>query len=195
MTSHLPSAAAQLSLGFGNDIPTESLFFAVMPDEEIAYRIAELAAGLCDEHQLSGRLFEPERLHITLHHLGEYAGLPPSLLAKVKQAAGRVRLPEFEVCFDQVGSFSGQRLHPYVMRSEADDELFLGLHQELARCTQSIVGKASRSFTPHLTLLYDQRRLPLQPVQPIRWWVREFVLVRSFLGQSRYQIEGRWSLG
>jgi 2'-5' RNA ligase len=32
-------------------------------------------------------------------------------------------------------------------------------------------------------------------VQPLRWFVREFVLIRSFLGQSRYQLEGRWQLG
>jgi len=29
----------------------------------------------------------------------------------------------------------------------------------------------------------------------MRWLVREFVLIRSFLGQTRYQLEGRWTLG
>ena len=195
MTSHLSSAEAQLSLGFGHDIPTERLFFAVLPDEHTAERITELAYSLCEQHQLNGHVIEPERLHITLHHIGDYAVLPPSLLGKVRQAARRVRRPEFQVCLDQVGSVTGSDRHPYVMRSETGEELFVALQQELARCMAGIVGKPARASRPHLTLLYDSRRLPVQPVQPLRWWVREFVLVRSFLGQSRYQIEGRWSLG
>ena len=60
---------------------------------------------------------------------------------------------------------------------------------------QGAGGKPGHAFTPHMTLLYDQRRLPLQPVQPLRWHVGEFLLVRSFLGQTRYQLEGRWQLG
>ncbi|MBN8798219.1 MAG: RNA 2',3'-cyclic phosphodiesterase [Stenotrophomonas nitritireducens] len=195
MTKFIPSAEAQLSLGLGSDIPTERLFFAVMPDPATAWRIAELAEGLRGEHGLDGRPLARERLHVTLHHLGDYAGLPPSLLAKVQQAAARVRMPEFEVCFDEVGSFAGGRQHPFVLRSEHGADLLQGLHQELARCLQAIGSRPDPGFTPHLTLLYDKRRLPVQPVQPMRWLVREFVLIRSYLGQTRYQMEGRWSLG
>lgn len=195
MKKFLPSDHAQLSLGFGNDIPTERLFFAVMPDVQTAARIAEIAEGLRREHGLSGHLLAPERLHITLHHLGDYAGLPPSLLARVQQLAARVRLPGFEVCFDQVGSFASSRQCPFVLRSESGAELLHGLHQELGRCLQGVGSRSDHAFTPHMTLLYDPRRLPVQPVQPIRWLVREFVLIRSFLGQTRYQLEGRWQLG
>lgn len=195
MTKYLPSTEAQLSLGLGSDIPTERLFFAVLPDAAMAARIAELAEGLREEHGLTGHPLARERLHITLHHLGDYAGLPPSLLAKVQQAASRVRMPEFEVCFDQVGSFAGNRQNPFVLRSDHGTELLHGLHQELARCLQGVGGKPDPRFTPHMTLLYDKRRMPIQPVQPLRWFVREFVLIRSFLGQTRYQLEGRWPLG
>lgn len=195
MTKYLPSTEAQLSLGFGSDIPTERLFFAVMPDPATAARIAELAEGLREEHGLAGHPLARERLHITLQHLGDYAGLPPSLLARVQQAAARVRMPEFEVCFDQVGSFAGKRQHPFVLRSDHGAELLHGLHDELARCLQGVGGKPDPRFTPHMTLLYDKRQMPVQPVQPLRWFVREFVLIRSFLGQTRYQLEGRWQLG
>jgi len=195
MTKFLPSADAQLSLGLGSDIPTERLFFAVMPDAATAARIAELAEGLREEHGLDGHPLARERLHVTLHHLGDYAGLPPSLLARVQQAAGRVRMPEFEVCFDQVGSFAGNRHNPFVLRSDYGADLLHGLHAELARCLQGVGSKPDLRFTPHLTLLYDKRRLPVQPVQPLRWQVREFVLIRSYLGQIRYQLEGRWQLG
>ncbi len=158
MTKFIPSAEAQLSLGLGSDIPTERLFFAVMPDPATAWRIAELAEGLRAEHGLDGRPLARERLHVTLHHLGDYAGLPPSLLAKVQQAAARVRMPEFEVCFDEVGSFAGGRQHPFVLRSEHGADLLQGLHQELARCLQVIGSRPDPGFTPHLTLLYDPCR-------------------------------------
>ncbi len=195
MKKFLSSDQAQLSLGIGSDIPTERLFFAVLPDPLTAERVAELAEGLRDEHGLEGRPLDTERLHITLHHIGDYAGLPPSLLARVRQAASRVRAPEFEVCFDQVGSFAGNHQNPFVLQSEYGAELLGDLHAELARCLQSVGSKPNPRFTPHMTLLYDRRRMPVQPVQPLRWFVREFVLIRSFLGQSRYQLEGRWQLG
>ena len=195
MKKYLPSDQAQLSLGIGSDIPTERLFFAVLPDPLTAERVAELAEGLRDEHGLEGLPLAAERLHITLHHVGDYAGLPPSLLAKVRQAAARVRSPEFEVCFDQVGSFAGNQKSPFVLRSEYGAELLHDLHAELARCLHSVGSKVDPRFTPHMTLLYDRRRMPIQPVQPLRWFVREFVLIRSFLGQSRYQLEGCWQLG
>lgn len=195
MNKPLPSAAAQLSLGFGDDIPTERLFFAVMPDPSTAARIVELATALCDEHGLTGKLLQRDRLHVTLHHLGDYAGVPPGLLARAQQAAARLRLPAFEVCFDQVGSFAGNRQHPFVLRGESGVERLHALQQELGRCLQGIGNKPGHAFTPHVTLLYDRRRLPLQPVQPLRWHVGEFVLIRSFLGQTRYQLEGRWPLG
>ena len=87
MTKFLSSTEAQMSLGFGGDIPTERLFFAVMPDAVTAARIAELADGLRGDHGLEGWPLACERLHVTLHHLGDYAGLPPGLLAKAQQAA------------------------------------------------------------------------------------------------------------
>lgn len=184
-----------MSLGFGDDIPTERLFFAVMPDAHTAARIIELAAGLCEEHGLVDKLLHRDRLHVTLHHVGDFAGIPPALLARVQQAAGRLRMPAFEVCFDQVGSFSGRRQNPFVLRGESGVEHLHSLQQALARSLQGVGGKPGHAFTPHMTLLYDQRRLPLQPVQPLRWHVGEFLLVRSFLGQTRYQLEGRWQLG
>jgi 2'-5' RNA ligase len=50
------------------------------------------------------------------------------------------------------------------------------------------------SFVPHVTLLYDGRRVPQQDVAPISWTVREFVLVRSRLGQGRHEPLARWPL-
>jgi 2'-5' RNA ligase len=43
-------------------------------------------------------------------------------------------------------------------------------------------------------MLYDGRLVAGQPVEPIRWVVREFVLVHSLLGQTRHEVLGRWAL-
>jgi 2'-5' RNA ligase len=43
-------------------------------------------------------------------------------------------------------------------------------------------------------LLYDDRHLDNQPISPIRWWVREFVLVHSLLGRTHYNFLARFPL-
>ena len=51
-----------------------------------------------------------------------------------------------------------------------------------------------RRWMPHITLLYDGRGIGEHVVEPVRWTVKELVLVHSLLGQSRYIPLGRWSL-
>jgi len=50
------------------------------------------------------------------------------------------------------------------------------------------------SFTPHVTLLYDRRNVVDQPVEPISWRVRDFVLVQSLLGLTQHIPLKRWRL-
>jgi 2'-5' RNA ligase len=51
-----------------------------------------------------------------------------------------------------------------------------------------------KRFTPHMTLLYDHRSIDMRPVEPVRWKVREFVLIRSLVGQHKHDCLGRWEL-
>jgi len=53
---------------------------------------------------LRGGPLSPERLHVTLHHIDDYAGLPPQVVAAVRDAAVTVRMEPFEVEFDRVAS-------------------------------------------------------------------------------------------
>ena len=50
---------------------------------------------------------------------------------------------------------------------------------------------ATREFTPHVTLLYAERRVEEYPIEPIRWMVNEFVLVHSKNGHAHL---ARWPL-
>lgn len=192
---YLSSADAQLSLGLGEEKPSERLFFAVMPDAGTAAAIGALTRELAGREHLRGKPLAEERLHVTLHHLGDYAGLPPSLLARARAAAERLRMPAFEVRFDRVGTFGGRgRQLPCVLRGEEGVKGLFQLQRALARrmAEQGITGDTR--FTPHLTLCYSDAALPLQRIEPVQWRVQELVLIRSFLGQTRYQLEGRWAL-
>ena len=57
-----------------------------------------------------------------------------------------------------------------------------------------LARRVSAQYTPHLTLLFDERRVVERGVEPIGWTVRELVLVRSLHGQARHVALGRWPL-
>lgn len=189
----------QLSLGgFDPPAPTDRLFFAVFPDAEAAGRIAALAQGLRDAHGLRGKPLGVQRLHVTLHHLGDYAGLPRDVVVLAEAAAADVSMPAFEVAFDSVSSFAGRtRKRPCVLRGSHDALAPLcALQVALGRAMAGagLLQWVERDFTPHVTLLYDDRRLDPQPVERIAWTVREFALVHSLLGRTEHRVLGRWSL-
>lgn len=111
---YLSSAEAQLSLGLGEEKTTERLFFAVMADAPTAEHAARIADSLLRGGHAEGKPLARERLHVTLHHLGDYAGgLPPSLVSRASQATTRVQMDAFAVEFDRVGTFvAGARNFP-----------------------------------------------------------------------------------
>lgn len=183
--------------GFEAPRPTDRLFYALLPDEDTAARIAALARSLHDEHALQGRRLQATRLHVTLHHLGDHAGLPDDVVAKARDAAAAVAMPAFGIAFDSVSSFTGRpRNRPLVLRGT------MGVVQAVAFQTtlgerMAVAGLGrwiERNFTPHLTLLYDDRSVAPQTIEPIAWTVREFVLVHSLLGRTEHRILGRWPL-
>jgi 2'-5' RNA ligase len=58
-----------------------------------------------------------------------------------------------------------------------------------------IEGDTTKSrYTPHMTLLYDDSLVMERPVETMAWTVREFVLVRSLLGQTVHVPLARWPL-
>ncbi|SAK67289.1 2'-5' RNA ligase [Caballeronia hypogeia] len=175
---------------------TDSLFFALYPDEAAAALIDELAARLRVGHRLKARAISADRLHVTLHYLGAFAGLPADLLAQARAAASQVRLPPVDITLDRIESFSGRRAkRPLVLSGDATDSLD-ALEQSLGAAldTAGIPLKRHPRFTPHVTLLYDEHRIARQAITPIAWTAREFALVRSFLGQSRHEVLARWPL-
>jgi 2'-5' RNA ligase len=179
---------------------TDRLFFALFPDAATAGRIGSLAQDLRVEHRLRGNALEAARFHITLHHLGDHAGLPGDLVAAARTAAERVSAPAFEVVFDTAVSFAGRSRKPgkkpFVLRGGEGLAAVVDFQQHLGEAMRATVAGryAEARFTPHVTLVYDDREVAQRPVDPIGWTVNEFVLVHSLIGQTKHIVLGRWPL-
>lgn len=177
--------------------PTDRLFFAVFLPDHAASSVGKLQGDLQQKYRLSGRPLPADRLHITLVHLGDYAGLPRDIVEKGMTAGAGLRIEPFDVTFDRVGSFAGRaRNKPLVMQGAEGAQSVLALQGALHdQMRQAGLGKLAKAYTPHVTLLYDNADVPEQPIEPISWRVTEVVLVHSLLGKTQHYHLGRWTLG
>jgi RNA 2',3'-cyclic 3'-phosphodiesterase len=198
MNRRVPQSDAQMSLaGFDAPRPSDSLFFGVLPGPEAVARIDTLAHALRDSLGLHGQPRRRDHLHVTLHHLGPYAGVPPDVVAAACEAASGVLLRQFQARFDRASSFAGgMGKRPVVLLGDPAATGLHGLHAALAaRLSLCGLGRGTeRAFAPHVTLLYDARAVTEQVIPPVAWTVREFVLIHSLLGRGEYRALGRWPL-
>lgn len=172
-----------------------NVFFGLMPDDATRTRMTEAVASLRERHDPQGRWLKPARYHLTLHFLGTFAELPEDRIAAAMHAADGLRSPRFELVLDRAGHFSGGV--GWLGSAHIDpplQQLWEELRQALAR--EHVATKGHARFVPHVTVLRDARRpLPEEPITPIRWPVREVVLIDSVLGASNeYRPLGRWPL-
>jgi 2'-5' RNA ligase len=177
--------------------PTDRLFFAICPEASATERITAAAQKLCGAFDLKGRPFAPKRLHVSLHHLGDHAGVPNDIVAKAYEAASSLSEAAFDVRFDRAGSFmGGRRKLPLVLRGgNAIIPLIAFQHALGEAMARSGLGRwVAPRYTPHVTLLYDNRYVEARDVEPIEWTVRAFVLIHSVLGKTKHIHLARWAL-
>jgi len=190
------NSSAQLSLdGIGAaPLPTDRLFFAILPDAGAAAHAELFAQQIAVAHGLSGKPLATERLHVTLHHLGDYAGLPHEIVAALHRAVSALRFPPFEVVLDRAMTFGRSGRRPVVLGGRSSGVAGLVAIQQALLA--AIGGRASGTFAPHLSLLYDEQAVPEHDVAPIAWIAREFVLFRSPINQPKrgYETLARWPL-
>jgi 2'-5' RNA ligase len=181
--------------------PTDRLFFALFPSDEAISQIVKTSQQLRDEHGLTGKSLSNDRLHVTLHHVGDYAGgLPNGLVEAAQDVASKIVMPAFEVTFDRAMSFAGRpRNRPFVLRGNERQDGGLAVlmafqkNLYLAMCRAGLQGpRTNAKFAPHVTLMYDDQAVAEQAVEPVRWTAHDFVLVHSLLGQTRHIHLGRW---
>lgn len=173
----------------------QRIFFAALPDVNTAARIFDLAEKLKRANKMDANLILPEHLHVTLFHLGDWAALPDEIVRIAKVAAGQVTAPSFDVEFTRSGSFRNRTgIFPFVLTGDVTE--WRGLYDALAQALQKngLGGATKGSFEPHVTLTYDEVRAKPAPIAPVKWTVRDFVLVHSELGKTKHHHLGRWPL-
>ncbi|MDH6594420.1 2'-5' RNA ligase [Variovorax sp. TBS-050B] len=170
-----------------------SLFFAILPPPAVAEAVAALAAQLDGAHSLKAKLTDPERLHVTLHHLGDYTAVPRKVLQAALDAAATVAPPAFEIAFDEALRFDKSRAFVLASGQPAGTAALVAFRQRLGEALADAGFKPERGFTPHMTLGYTPRKVALQPVAPaLRWHADAFVLLESHVGEHIYEPRGKW---
>jgi 2'-5' RNA ligase len=162
------------------------VFLAVLPDLDAKVRIA----GLKDELGLRGSAVAPDRLHVSLHWVGDHE-TPPAILEAAERAAAAIDMPCFRVAFDRLQTFNGRGQIPIVL---AGGEELVGLVMLRELLADRLNHRMKRDFNPHLTFLYGDQATPEITIAPVSWIVRELVLVRSLHGQGRHLVLGRFPL-
>lgn len=158
----------------------------------------DLAARVHSEHGLRGRLIKPQLLHVTLHPFGEFDAddWPLAIVDAAIAAGDSLDWRSFGVVFDRVMSFDRRMAREPVVLVGDERRMapLLAFQHALGEAMHKEgVGEYVRRFlTPHVTLLYDERRLQKQEAEPIAWTVREFELVRSYVGETRHETLGKW---
>lgn len=187
--------SSQLSFSDMERPVTDRLFYALLPDVESAGQIVELARRLRADHHPKGALISSERLHVTLVFLGDFAGLPKGIVSSALIAGERLMGIPFEVTFDRLQKF-GHGKQAVVLRGEDGAAGVNEFRRRLVEATlyQGLKPLGPAGFTAHITLMYDDGPIKQKQVAPIGWTAKEFVLVRSLIGKSRYEILGRWPL-
>jgi RNA 2',3'-cyclic 3'-phosphodiesterase len=147
------------------------------------------------ERGLTGGPIARESLHVSLHAVGAWHGLSPAAVRTAKDVGALLSKPPFEVVFDRAMSFAGNRAFALRAEAEATFTSFhcaLGIEMKKAGIGRSVTPR----FTPHMTLLYGDRMVAERSIEPIRWVVRDFVLVQSLRGrgQNKHIHLARWPL-
>jgi 2'-5' RNA ligase len=179
---------------------TDRLFFAVLPDPALYRQIELLAEDLRSAHGLTANPVKSTRLHVSMHDLGDHAGMPDRLVELAGRAAASVAVVPFTLRFDRAMSFASRsRLSggsPLVLCGDEGVVGLLGLHRALAESlARAGVRMKLGSATPHLTLLYDAKMVAQQTIAPVEWRVRDFVLLHTHIGKKQsYRVLGRWAL-
>lgn len=190
-----PDVVLNPSSRAGGVDPGDNFFFAILPEgapRDQAWAVADA------RQRTRGRpdyRVPKACLHITLGGVARGAGLTPEMLTSAKAAAGEVRMRPFLVELNRVEAWSGPS-RPTVMTGE---EGVIGLRDLQHRLRLALAAarpglRWAASFEPHLTLMRGGPAAEIEYVQPIRWTVRDFVLVRSHVGAGRYTLLHRWPL-
>lgn len=169
----------------------ERLFFALWPEPQVRARLECLVRS--EAVARIGKPVAAENLHLTLVFLGACASRERDCM---KGAAAQVRVPGFSLCLDRIGYWRRSRILWAGADGEPPElvELVGSLSRHLAQCGYH---PESRPYRAHLTLARKAGwPVSVPPMEPVRWRVQTFCLVRSVTTSSgsQYEILHTWPL-
>jgi RNA 2',3'-cyclic 3'-phosphodiesterase len=179
--------------------PGINYFFAVLPDDAARSEIVGVGERFRKSHRVSGSPVGIDSLHLSLCPMGKPERLRQPLESALLAAAGEVRAKGFVAGLDSAMRFSARDgQFPFVLCADtATIESTLQLRKAIAAAQSSVGLQVSgvSSFLPHVTLLQGYAVDAIEEsIASIHWHVHEFVLIRSFFGQSQNEVIGRWPL-
>lgn len=145
------------------------LFYALWPDEAVLRALERTQVALRGAG--SGRFTRRERLHVTLHFLGERGaeGVQPAMEA-LEAAAGGGSLP---LSLGPIGTFG------------REGTLYASVCDETGRLRALAEALGARHYVPHITLARNYRGdFAHVQVPEAAWTAREAHLVESRLGRA-----------
>ncbi|CAN5864170.1 MAG: RNA 2',3'-cyclic phosphodiesterase [Chromatiales bacterium USCg_Taylor] len=173
------------------EAPTQRLFFALWPSEEVRSGLAEVMASL---HVGRAKPVLAENLHITLLFLGSVTA--QTRICAETVAEGIAGHP-FELRLDQIGLWPKSGILWVGAREvpESLAALVRDLHLGIAGCG---IDLDARPFKPHVTLMRKALVVRRErPLVAVAWRVDDFALVESKTTPdgAHYQVLTSWRLG
>lgn len=187
-----PLTPAELAAGI-------DYFFAVRPDDPARSAIAEAAARFRKAQRVSGVPVPIDSLHLSLCPTGRTERLRQPLEQALLAAGAQVRATGFMVTLDAaMRCIAKDGQFPFVLcADQASTQAALALRKSIADAQREVglqVGGVS-SFHPHVALQFGPAIDAIEEsITPIQWHAHEFLLLRSFFGQSRHEVIGCWPL-
>ncbi|MHB1216511.1 MAG: RNA 2',3'-cyclic phosphodiesterase [Thiobacillus sp.] len=167
------------------------LFFALWPDD--ATRAALNRTGKWLHQHWGGRRMRADTLHITLAFLGE---TPVDKLDALIACADSVEIEAFDLVLDEAGYWRHNHIG-WLGASETPPQHFELVGALNAGLQAAGFAVDARPHVPHVTLLRKSLGGELLSCAPVRWPIRDFVLVQSVTesDSAHYEVIRRWPLG
>jgi RNA 2',3'-cyclic 3'-phosphodiesterase len=182
--------------------PTQGthFFFALKPDDKATVEIARICERFRKSHRLMGTPVDAEEFHLTLVDMGRPERLQQPMESALVAAAESVSIKGFEVSLDSAVRLSAAKdgNFPFVLCADNTSsawalKLRVAIAEAQRRFGLQVPGVSN--YLPHVTLMRGNAiDTVAESMPPIRWNAHEFLLIRSFFGQSRHEVIGRWPL-
>ena len=146
-------------------------FFAICPDKSITEAIVK-----CQQQaNLSGRIIKKLNLHLTILFLGN---LSVNQLQNILRQSEQITCTGFEIGLNHIGYFKNSKISWLGLESIPDQ--LLDLHSQLLLAANNCqLSLHTLRYRPHITLARNSMPVEKKLIVPIKWYVKEFVLLES----------------